>query len=410
MAVNGPDIIILDGLSAESYIEKGLLEDISDVINPLVEDGTIFKNIVDAYTNDGKIYQIPTSFKYPILLGNKEDINSVSDLDSLVELTKKLSTQSEKRIFDNYFTGSSLVYSLYYLYGNDWLNEDDTINEDALRNFFEKANEMYAALQANEESYMATMEDKYSQLEGYDQDNSVSSDIEEDIDEEYSEEDYEDLYEVYDLQHYLNPSIYADSFLFERNSLLSLGGLAGTYDYGSMVTLLNNSPEMDYKVLTRGDENIFIPSNLVGINAKGKNKDQAKEIIVSLINANSNVMYSDGGFSINTNTFENAFSTEKMKEEGNELEFDEATNHYIQGTWGWGDEFGNSKEVNMLLPNGEDVNRLKGEIESLNVAATVNTVLLTEVAKQFNLYAQGEISLEEAINTVVDNLDLYLSE
>ena len=335
MAGNGPDVIILDGLSAESYIEKGLLEDISDVINPLVEDGTIFKNIADAYTNDGKIYQIPTSFKYPILLGNKEDIDSVSDLDSLVELTKKLSTQSEKRIFDNYFNASSLVYSLYYLYGNDWLNEDDTINEDALRNFFEKANEMYSALQTNEEAYMATIEDKYSQLEGYDQDVSVGVDTEEYIDEEYSEEDYEDLYAVYDLQYYLNPSVYADSFLFERSSLLSLGGLSGTYDYGSMVTLLNNSPEMDYKVLTRGEENIFIPSNLVGINAKGKNKEQAKEIIESLINGNSNERYSDEGFSINANTFENAFSTEKMKEEGYELEFDEATNHYTQGTWGW---------------------------------------------------------------------------
>ena len=66
MAGNGPDVIILDGLSAESYIENGLLEDISDVINPLVEDGTIFKNIADVYTNDGKIYQMPTSFKYPI--------------------------------------------------------------------------------------------------------------------------------------------------------------------------------------------------------------------------------------------------------------------------------------------------------------------------------------------------------
>ena len=410
MAGNGPDVIILDGLSAESYIEKGLLEDISDVINPLVEDGTIFKNIADAYTNDGKIYQIPTSFKYPILLGNKEDIDSVSDLDSLVELTKKLSTQSEKRIFDNYFNASSLVYSLYYLYGNDWLNEDDTINEDALRNFFEKANEMYSALQTNEEAYMATMEDKYSQLEGYDQDVSVGVDTEEYIDEEYSEEDYEDLYAVYDLQYYLNPSVYADSFLFERSSLLSLGGLSGTYDYGSMVTLLNNSPEMDYKVLTRGEENIFIPSNLVGINAKGKNKEQAKEIIESLIIGNSTERYSGEGFSINANTFENAFSTEKMKEEGYELEFDEATNHYTQGTWGWGDEFGNSKEVTILLPNDEDVNRLKSEIESLNVAATVNTVLLTEVAKQFNSYAQGKISLEDAINTVVDNLDLYLSE
>ena len=74
------------------------------------------------------------------------------------------------------------------------------------------------------------------------------------------------------------------------------------------------------------------------------------------------------------------------------------------------DEFGNSKEVNILLPNDEDVSKLKGEIESLNVGTTVNTVLLTEVAKQFDSYAQGEISLEDAINTVVDNLDLYLSE
>ena len=265
MAGNGLDVIILDGLSAESYIEKGLLEDISDIINPLVEDGTIFKNIAEAYTNDGKIYQIPTSFKYPILLGNKEDIASVSDLDSLVELTKKLSTQSEKRIFNNYFTPNSLVYSLYYLYGSDWLNQDDTINEDALISFFEKANEMYSAIQTNEEAYMKTMEDKYSQLEGYNEGSSIVIDteenVDEELDEEYSEEDYEDLYSVYDLKYYLNPSIYADSFLLESNSLLGLGGLAGTYDYGSMVTLLNASPEIGYKVLTRGEENIFIPSN-----------------------------------------------------------------------------------------------------------------------------------------------------
>ena len=273
---------------------------------------------------------------------------------------------------------------------------------------------MYSAIQTNEEAYMKTMEDKYSQLEGYNEGSSIVIDteekVDEELDEEYSEEDYEDLYAVYDLQYYLNPSIYADSFLLEGSSLLGLGGLAGTYDYGSMVTLLNTSPEIDYKVLTRGEENIFIPSNLVGINAKGKNKEQAKEILTSLIKNNSSEMYSDGGFSINKNSFENAFSIEKMKEEGYELEFDEATNHYIQGTSGWSDEFGNSKEINILYPNDEDVNKLKGEIESLNTATTVNTILLTEVAKQFASYVQGEISLEEAINTVVDNLDLYLSE
>lgn len=414
MAGNGPDVVILDGLTAESYIEKGLLEDMSDIINPLVEDGTIFKNIADAYTNDGKIYQIPTSFKYPILLGNKEDVDSVSDLNSLVELTKKLSTQTDKRIFDNYFNAKSLVYSLYYLYGNDWLNDDNTINEEALNNFFTKANEMYGYLQTNEEAYAKAMEDKYSQLEGYDDGFNMSVDSEEYIDEEvdgeYSEEDYEDLYEVYDLQYYLNPSIYADSFLFERTSSLSMGGISGTYDYGTLVTVLNSSPDVSYKVLTRGEENIFIPSNIVGINAKGKNKDQAKEIVASLLNGNSSERYSSNGFSINQNMFNDTFSIEKMKEEGYELELDEATNHYTQGTWGWSDDLGNSKEVSILLPNDEDVSKLKDEIESLNVGTTVNTVLLTEVAKQFDSYAQGEISLEDAINTVVDNLDLYLSE
>ena len=90
--------------------------------------------------------------------------------------------------------------------------------------------------------------------------------------------------------------------------------------------------------------------------------------------------------------------------------YDESKNHYIQGTWGYSDEFGNSKEVTMLLPNDEDVNKLKFEIENLNVGTTVNSVLLIEVAKQFESYVNGDISLEDSINKVVDNLDLYLSE
>ena len=414
MAGNGPDVIILDGLSAESYIEKGLLEDISDVINPLVQDGTIFKNIAEAYTNGGKIYQMPTTFKYPILLGNKEDIDSVSDLDSLVELTKKLSAATEQRIFNNYFTPNSLVYSLYYLYGNDWLNEDDTINEEALTNFFNKAKEMYVALQQNEESYNKYIQDKYSELENMGDKFEGDSDItvEEEFigKEEYIEEDYEDLYEVYDLQYYLNPSVYADTFLFDKSSILALGGISGTYDYGTMVTLLNNSPEIDYKVLTRGEEKIFNPSNLIGINAKGENKEQAKEIVTTLITGNSSEKYYNEGFTINAKTFEDAFSTKKMEEEGYMLDFDEATNHYTQGAWGWSDEFGNTKEINVLLPNDEDVSRLRSEIESLNIGTTLNTVLLTEVAKQFAAYAQEEISLDDSISKVIDNLDLYLSE
>lgn len=410
MGGNGPDIIILDGLMAESYISKGLLEDMSDIINPLIENETIFKNIAQAYTKDGKIYQIPTYFKYPILLGNKEDINSVSDLSSLVELTKKLSTQTDKMIFNNYFSPRTLVYSLYNLYGNDWLKHDNTINEDALTDFFTKVNEIYGYIKTNQEAYDKFMEDKYSQLEGFDNGFSVDNS---EIDEDYGvgdEEDNEVDYEVYDLQYYLNPSISANSFLFDKSSSLSIGGMSGSNDYSNLITLLNNNSDIGYKVLTRGEENIFIPSNIVGINAKGKNKEQAKELVTSLLKGYSRDNYSSNGFSINLNKFNDAFSVEKMKEDGYELEYDESKNHYIQGTWGYSDEFGNSKELTMLLPNDEDVNKLKSEIENLNVGTIVNSVLLIEVAKQFESYVNGDISLEDAINKVVDNLDLYLSE
>ena len=45
------------------------------------------------------------------------------------------------------------------------------------------------------------------------------------------------------------------------------------------------------------------------------------------------------------------------------------------------------------------VNKLRGEIESLNTATTVNTILLTEVAEQFDSYTQDKVSLEDLKNT-----------
>lgn len=414
MAGNGPDVIILDGLSAESYIEKGLLEDISDVINPLVEDGTIFKNIAEAYTVDGKIYQFPTNFKFPMLFGNKEDIANIQGLDSLVELTKKLSTQTEKRVFSNYFDAKGLVYSLYYLYGNDWLNDDDTINEEALTNFFNKAKEMYVALQENEASYAKFMEDKYANSENIDDNFGVDSEVtideefEEGSDEEFTEEDYEEMYGIYDLKYYLNPSIYADMFLFEDSSSLAYGGIDGADGYSSLITAILNRTEMDYKILTRDDKSIFTGSNIIGVNAKGKNKEEAKEIVKQLLSDKIQKQLYGNGLPVNKKTLVSQFSMEQY--EGYEPEFDEATNHYISYTSMWSDEFGNEKEIKVLLANEDDVNKLTTQIEGLNTATTVNTVLLTEVAKQFAAFAQDEISLDEAISKVVDNLDLYLSE
>ncbi len=415
-AGNGPDVILLDGLPVESYIEKGLLEDISDVISEYTSQDLVFKNIADAYTVDGKIYQFPTKIKFPMLVGNKDILDSVSDFDSFVELAKKLGKENpDKRIFNDYYSPKTLVYSLYYLYGNDWLNSDKTINVDALNNFFEKTKELYTAIDENMQKYNEKMEaiwnDKFQGEEIPDKEFGIlegSEDLEEVPEDEEYVDPNEGMWSVYEINNYLMPSIYADMLLMEGNEASSLmyGGLDSSWGYQSLITALINNKDLDYKMLTRGDEKVFMPIDALGVNAKGKNKEEAKEFIKELFAEKSQQRYYGQGITVNKESFKKEFEIDKEWQP----EFDEETQHYFGGTMGWQDEEGNMKEVKQYLPNEEDVNRLIGEIESLNVAGTVNRVLLTEVAKQFEGYALGNTSLDDAINTIVDNLDLYLAE
>lgn len=415
-AGNGPDVILLDGLPVESYIEKGLLEDISDVISEYTSQDLVFKNIADAYTVDGKIYQFPTKIKFPMLVGNKEILDSVSDFDSFVELAKKMGKENpDKRIFNEYYSPKTLVYSLYYLYGNDWLNSDKTINVDALNNFFEKTKELYTAIDENMQKYNEKMEaiwnDKFQGEEIPDKEFGIlegSEDFEEIPEDEEFVDPNEGMFSVYEINNYLMPSIYADSLLMDGNDASSLmyGGLDSSWGYQSLVTALLNNKDLDYKMLTRGDEKVFMPIDALGVNAKGKNKEEAKEFIKELFTEKSQQRYYGQGITVNKESFKKQFEIDKEWQP----EFDEQTQHYFGGTMGWQDEDGTMHEVKQYLPNEEDVNRLIGEIESLTVAGTVNRVLLTEVAKQFEAYALGNSSLDDAINTIVDNLDLYLAE
>ena len=62
LAGNGPDVLILDGMPVDSYVEKGILTDISDVVDEVKASDGLVDSIVKDSTKDGKIYAIPTRF------------------------------------------------------------------------------------------------------------------------------------------------------------------------------------------------------------------------------------------------------------------------------------------------------------------------------------------------------------
>lgn len=129
LAGNGADIILLDGLPAQSYIDKGVLADISAILKPLTEDGRILPNIAESYTKEGTIFQMPIRFAIPFVVGTPDALASVSSLNTLIDTAEK----SGKPFMDSYVP-EFLVNDFLALYGEDFL-KDTKLSEDDFKEF-----------------------------------------------------------------------------------------------------------------------------------------------------------------------------------------------------------------------------------------------------------------------------------
>ncbi|MDR0490657.1 MAG: extracellular solute-binding protein, partial [Oscillospiraceae bacterium] len=79
---SGPDVIILDDCPAESYADKGMLLEISS----LVDTGDMYQNLLAPYASGGKTYFLPTQFTMPALLGSPDALDKARTLEDLVSL------------------------------------------------------------------------------------------------------------------------------------------------------------------------------------------------------------------------------------------------------------------------------------------------------------------------------------
>ncbi|MBD5477588.1 MAG: hypothetical protein HDR17_16690, partial [Lachnospiraceae bacterium] len=70
MAGDGPDILVLDNMPLDSYIEKGLLLDMGPILYNLSGEEALFTNIMDAMKTEDKLYVMPIEIQIPVLYGD----------------------------------------------------------------------------------------------------------------------------------------------------------------------------------------------------------------------------------------------------------------------------------------------------------------------------------------------------
>lgn len=130
MGSEAPDILVLDHLNKDSYMEKGLLAEIQDIIAPMEEKGELFSNIMGAYhTADGKQYIVPMQFGFSLATGR--DI-SEQDMASMKTLGTFLSGKGESYMGPR--TVAELV-DLFYPYFCGNMVENKELNKEVLAEY-----------------------------------------------------------------------------------------------------------------------------------------------------------------------------------------------------------------------------------------------------------------------------------
>jgi len=363
MAGNGPDVLILNGLPMDSYIEKGILKELNTILEPRLENGELFENIIRAYEQEGEISAVPMSFKVPVIYGSLQARSTIKSLDSLLEYLKSDEAAS--------FSGESLQLSrrdlirrLTAVYGNEFI-KTDKIDEHKLESFLSISKEIYDEI-----------------TNGLEADDSGAG-VRKEGWAEYMRTGYDEYYQ--------DSGIYASIYgILHEESLMNLGYMTSMLDvvdlnYG---TLQNDS--LDYQLID-SENNYFMPSIMVGLNAKGTNQEQGLAFIDFMISEegqSTQKMNLGYGFPVNRKIFR-----EDM-EIPSEAVFEKMGTNLENYTWA----------------SPEAFERFENLVNSLDTPVTIDSILFDALDEQAELYFKGEKDLQDAASDFVQKMNLYLAE
>lgn len=120
----GADILILDGLPMETYKNKGILADISNLFESQREE--LLPNIVGNFTaDDGKIYYMPARIKVPVIYGDQAAVAAFQNLGKMASYDKT-PTLFAPDIYENIL--NMTAHTCY----SELFNKEGTVNQEDL--------------------------------------------------------------------------------------------------------------------------------------------------------------------------------------------------------------------------------------------------------------------------------------
>lgn len=349
LAGKGPDIMVLDGLNAQTYIEKGILDALRSVSKEALNSNLYLDNITNAYTINNETYAIPIRFGVPILGGDKELLQKFSSIEDMGAYRKN---HPEINLL-SYKTPEELICKFYTVCAPSWVNENKELQEDKLKDFLEAIKELSCQGKPKETKFPQTRE--YFMMKGY---NSMDC-----IDVAYNDISFQIMIpvKIYDL----------------------LAGAATNKQRGNG----------DIKPLIGQCTEVFEPYCSLAINAASKHKELAQEIIKMALSEEIQNNDTGDGYPVNKRSFE-SWINGKSFDQSLSYSFGEGGDRKVSVEWGHEEELKHFYDI----------------CKKVTLPSTIDENLLEIILEGSKDYFNDSITIEETMKVIKEKMMIYLSE
>ena len=358
MAGNGPDILLLDGMPIDSYIEKGILEDISDVLNKIDEQYGLLKTGENTHA-------VATRFSVPYIQGEAKYIDMIQNITTMQEMLKAVGDEYPDRQSINVGEVDELMNYLYQIDVNNFITQDGKLEKEKLQNFLEQAKQI--------------AENTYKE-------------------EGQEEETHDDNIAIGIMGSEMIMNAMGTTMEIVAKSVSIGRGEIRTQNDLAVILGANEKMNMEYKLLTDdAGENLILTNTILGINSKGEQIEKAKEVLEFCLSKEVQKSEQGMGFPVNIEAL-----NETLRKEFEDMGF------VMESI----SDDGTSQVIDLMVNRPEDTNIEAFEqsiLEDTRVGYA-NRVVQEIVVEQLMGYVDGRVSLDEAVEGINQKVSLYLSE
>lgn len=367
LAGNGPDVILMDGMPLESYIEKGTLLELSDILKRAEGESTFYDNVLKAYQRDGKLYAVPVRFKMLLLSGEKNTLSRIKDLKSMADVAEQQADlkTTQETVFGTY-DAQELLKRLVPLCEGAWCADDGTVKKEAVNDFLTQAKRIYHAEQKNlSESEIQDHEERMESLQKYGGLTAGES----------------------------------DELSGKNQALMTVSGeqvIAWSYyqsmaDLQMLLSVVGSRKQDSFQIFNGQMEQVFIPSGIAGISSTSKEQELAGEFFKEMLGKAVQGNDLEDGFPVNKDAF-SSFSNDPNPDSSSVI--------------GMGDD------INMEIrwPKQQELVQVEKMFEKLQIPANVDFRIRDEVLDIAKAVLEGEKEIEDGTEEISQKLSLRMAE